>query len=245
VTREELEAARDEHALVVDSAGEPVGQLEAIYYDDGTGEPTWLGVRTVSEPERRVLAPIGGAGLAEESVQLAHEREAVEASSAVETESIDADAEAELRAHYGLPPELTRYQEELEVGARSEEAGTVRVRKQVESETVEERVPRDVEHAELEHVPVDGEDSGLVETLPDGSISIPVFEEEIVVTKRLVVRERVIVRKETQVEEETVTADVRREHVQIDADEGISVEGDLSAPPHPPKAACAERVERR
>jgi uncharacterized protein (TIGR02271 family) len=228
VTREEFEAAREERALVVDSAGDPVGELEAIYYDDETGEPVWLGVQTASEPPRRVLAPVEGAELAGESVQLAHDREAVEASGAVDGESIDAEAEAELRAHYGLPPELVRYEEELEVGAHSEEAGAVRVRKRVESDSVERQVPREVEHAQLEHVPADDEDSGLVETLPDGSISIPVFEEELVVTKRLVVRERVIVRKETQVEDETVTADVRREQLEIDADDGISVESEIA-----------------
>lgn len=228
MTREELEQARDDAALVVDSAGDPVGELEAIYYDDQSGEPAWLGVRTASEPPRRVLAPVEGAELAEESVQLAHEREAVEASGAIDGESIDAEAEAELRAHYGLPPELVRYEEELEVATRPEEAGAVRVRKRVESNSVDQRVPREVEHAELERVAADDEDSGLVETLPDGSISIPVFEEELVVTKRLVVRERVIVRKETHVEEETVTADVRREQVEIDADDGISVESEIA-----------------
>ena len=222
MTREELEQARGDHALVVDSAGDPVGELEAIYYDDETGEPAWVGVRTASEPQRRMLAPVEGAELAGESVQLAHERVAVEASGAVEAESIDAEAEAGLRDHYGLPPELVRYEEELEVGTRPEEAGAVRIRKSVESDSVEQHVPREVEHAELEHVPVDGEDSGLVETLPDG------FEEELVVTKRLVVRERVIVRKETQVEQETVIADVRREQVEIDADDGIAVESDLA-----------------
>jgi uncharacterized protein (TIGR02271 family) len=228
VTREELEAAREERALVVDSAGGPVGELEAIYYDDETGEPVWLGVRTSSEPQRRILAPVEGADLAAESVQLAHEREAVEASGAVEDEAIDAEAEARLRDHYGLPPELVRYEEELEVATRPEEAGAVRVRKRVESDSVEQLVPREVEHAELERVAADDEDSGLVETLPDGSISIPVFEEELVVTKRLVVRERVIVRKETQVEEETVTVDVRREQVEIHADDGISVETEIA-----------------
>ena len=227
MTREELEQARDGGALVVDSSGDPVGELEAIYYDDEMGGPVWLGLRTASEPPRRVLAPVEGTELAEESVQLAHEREAIEGSGAVAAESIDAEAEAELRAHYGLPPELVRYEEELEVGTRPEEAGAVRVRKRVETEAAEQRVPREVEHAELERVAADNEDSGLVETLPDGSISIPVFEEELVVTKRLVVRERVIVRKETQVEEETVTADVRREQVEIDADDGISVESEL------------------
>lgn len=228
MTREEFEAAREERALVVDSAGDPVGELEAIYYDDETGEPVWLGVLTASEPPRRVLAPMEGAEVAGESVQLAHERGAVEASGAVDGESIDADAETALRDYYGLPPELVRYEEELEVGTRSAEAGAVRIRRRVESDSVEQRVPREVEHAELERVAAADEDSGLVETLPDGSISIPVFEEELVVTKRLVVRERVIVRKETQVEEETVTVDVQREQVEIHADDGISVETEIA-----------------
>jgi uncharacterized protein (TIGR02271 family) len=62
-------------------------------------------------------------------------------------------------------------------------------------------------------------DSGEVETLPDGSISIPVFEEELVVTKRLVVRERIVVRKETHVRTETVEAELRRERVDVEVDE--------------------------
>ena len=228
MTREELEAARDEHALVVDANGDPVGELEAIYYDDDTGEPAWLGVRTAAEPQQRVLAPVHRAELAGDSLQVVHERDLVEASGVVDADAIDADAEAALREHYGLPPELIRYEEELDVETRTEEAGAVRVQKHVESETAKQRVLREVEHAELEHVPADDEDSGLVETLPDGSISIPVFEEELVVTKRLVVRERVIVRKQTKVERKTVTEELRRERVEIDADEGIAVEGDIA-----------------
>jgi hypothetical protein len=48
---------------------------------------------------------------------------------------------------------------------------------------------------ELEWVPVEGDDSGRVETLPDGSISIPVLEEQVVVSTRTVVRERLVVRR--------------------------------------------------
>jgi stress response protein YsnF len=61
---------------------------------------------------------------------------------------------------------------------------------------VETVIPR-VEHAEVERqAPADpSADSGEVEVLPDGSLSIPVFEEELVVQKRLVVRERIIVRQ--------------------------------------------------
>jgi uncharacterized protein (TIGR02271 family) len=228
LTGRELEEAKEAESLVVDAGGDPVGELEAVYYDDETGEPVWLGVRTASEPRRRVLAPVRGAAVDGDALRLPHERGAVEASAAVEEESIHADAERELRAHYGLPPELTRYEEELEPRAETEEAGAVRVRKRVETDAVEEQVPREVEQAEVERVPVEGEDSGLVETLPDGSVSIPVFEEELVVTKRLVVRERVIVRKETTVEQETVATELRKERVEIEADPGIELEGDLS-----------------
>jgi uncharacterized protein (TIGR02271 family) len=61
-------------------------------------------------------------------------------------------------------------------------------------------------------------DSGQVESRPDGSVSIPVFEEELVCEKRLVVRERIIVRKETVTEDRAVEADLRRERVAVDPD---------------------------
>jgi len=41
-------------------------------------------------------------------------------------------------------------------------------------------------------------DSGEIEYLDDGSVSIPIIDEELVVYKRLVVRERVIVRKDAK-----------------------------------------------
>jgi hypothetical protein len=57
------------------------------------------------------------------------------------------------------------------------------------------------------------QDSGEVEFLSDGSISIPVLEEELVVTKRLVVRERIIVHRDTLVEKRHITANLRKERV--------------------------------
>jgi uncharacterized protein (TIGR02271 family) len=227
VRPERLEEARRRRARVVDSGGERLGRFETIYYDDATGEPVWIGVRTASEPPRRVLAPVDGAVLAEGAVRLAHDRQTIEATEAVEAESIDAEAENALRSHYGLPPELVRFEEELRVEKEREPIGAVRVRKRLEGGAVEEEVVREVEHAGLERVAVEGEDSGLVETLPDGSISIPVFEEELVVTKRLVVRERVIVRKEKRIEQETITDELRRERVQIEVDPGVELHGDI------------------
>ena len=110
--------------------------------------------------------------------------------------------------------EVVRHEEELRVGRETHE-GTVRASKHVESALVEELVPREVEHAEIERVAPADADSGEIETLPDGSISIPLLEEELVVTKRLVVRERIVIRKRTVTEHERVTAELRKERVEV------------------------------
>lgn len=62
----------------------------------------------------------------------------------------------------------------------------------------------------------DAYDSGEVEHLPDGSISIPIIEEELIVTKRLIVRERIIVRKDTIVETRRIETELRRERVETE-----------------------------
>ena len=62
-----------------------------------------------------------------------------------------------------------------------------------------EVVERKLEQGEVERIAVDGEDSGQVEILPDGSVSIPLIEEQVILTKRVIVRERIIVRKTTTV----------------------------------------------
>jgi uncharacterized protein (TIGR02271 family) len=121
---------------------------------------------------------------------------------------------------------VTRHEERAEISSELHETGRVRVRKHVESYPVQEVVPRKVEHVDdSERLPAAEEDSGEVETLEDGSVSIPVFEEVLVVTKRLVVRERVIVRKRTVIDEYRLETELRREHVTVDA------EGDVELPP--------------
>ncbi len=118
---------------------------------------------------------------------------------------------------------VTRREEELAVGTQTTEAGSLRVRKRVESYPIEKTIERSSERVTGtgERVPAADGDSGEVETLPDGSISIPVFEEELVVTKRVVVRERVILRKTTVVDEHLIETDLRKEVVAIDADPGV------------------------
>jgi uncharacterized protein (TIGR02271 family) len=129
----------------------------------------------------------------------------------------------------GRAIEVVRSEEELRTGVVTESAGAVRVRKTVESHPVHEEVDRSVEEADVEHVPAEEGDSGEIETLPDGSLSIPVFEEKIVVEKRVVVRERIVIRKRTVTERQAVEAELRRERVEVDVDAAIADRVDTSA----------------
>jgi uncharacterized protein (TIGR02271 family) len=117
----------------------------------------------------------------------------------------------------------TLHEERMVAGTELHDAGSVHVRKHVSTYPVEEVVPRNVEHADTsERTAPTEDDDGEVWTLPDGSVSIPVFEEVLVVTKKLVVRERVVVRKTTVVDEHTLRTELRREHVSVDADDAVT-----------------------
>jgi uncharacterized protein (TIGR02271 family) len=122
--------------------------------------------------------------------------------------------------------EVIRHEEALEVGTEVESYGSIRLRKRVETEHVEETVPLAVERAEIERIPAAEDDSGEIETLPDGSVSIPVIEEELVVTRRRVVRERVVVRKRVETEARLVEADLRKERVDVEATGDVRLEPD-------------------
>jgi len=122
---------------------------------------------------------------------------------------------------------VTRFEERAVVGTELHETGRVRVKKHVETYPVEEVVSRSIEHADTsERLPAVEGDTGEVQTLEDGSVSIPVFEEVLVVTKKLVVRERVIVRKRTVIDEHTLQTELRREHVTVDTDGDVRATGD-------------------
>jgi uncharacterized protein (TIGR02271 family) len=51
--------------------------------------------------------------------------------------------------------------------------------------------------------------------LPDGSVSVPVIEEETILVKRPVVKERVIIRKKSGTHRKRLTETRRREQVEI------------------------------
>jgi uncharacterized protein (TIGR02271 family) len=114
---------------------------------------------------------------------------------------------------------VVRHEEELELGTYEATVGKVRAEKRVEVDHVAQEFSLESERAQVGRVAAVEGDSGEVETLPDGSVSIPVFEEELVITKRIVVRERIVIRKELATRTELVEADLRREHVDVSVEE--------------------------
>lgn len=132
-------------------------------------------------------------------------------------------AESDAGEHVGLEDEIRvqRSEEELRTSTRQRRAGAVRVRKSVHTHHEEFRVPRRREEVEIERLPAGGssahsrEDPEDVE-LGEDEMVMQVYEEEIVVSKRLVLKEEIRLRKTVVVEEEVVEEEVRREEVEID-----------------------------
>ena len=113
---------------------------------------------------------------------------------------------------------IQRSEEELRTGVRQREAGSMNVKKSVRTEREEVRVPKRREEVEVERVPAEGEAREVTEAEigEDEEFVVRVYEEEVVVTKRVVLKEEIRLRKRVVEEEEVVEVDLRKEEVEID-----------------------------
>ena len=126
----------------------------------------------------------------------------------------------------GLEEDLRvqRSEEELRAGVREREAGRVNVKKSVRTEREVVRVPKRREEVDIERVAVAGEArqaSGATEAdIGEDEVVVQVFEEEVVVTKRVVLKEEIRLRKRVVEDEEAVEVDLRKEEVEVDDQSG-------------------------
>ena len=107
-----------------------------------------------------------------------------------------------------------RSEEELGTGVRQREAGSMNVKKSVRTEHEEVRVPKRREEVEVERVPTNREVADA--EFGDEEVVVQVFEEEVVVSKRIVLKEEIRLRKRVVEEVETFEVDLRKEEVEID-----------------------------
>lgn len=225
-------------APVYDSAGERIGSVEEIFYDQETGRPEWIGIGTGFLGTKRVLVPVEGASTSEDGVTVPYPKEQVKDSPDVDDETIAQETEAELYQWYGLsyserrsdsgPPagdrdtgsaegEMVRSEEELRVGKERVQEGQARLRKWVETEHVDMDVALERETARVTREPIDQPVSGG--EIGEEEIEVPLHAERAVVDKQTVAKERVGVERDVDVEHQTISDEVRKERVQIEGDD--------------------------
>jgi uncharacterized protein (TIGR02271 family) len=114
---------------------------------------------------------------------------------------------------------LTLSEERARVGTETHEAGRARLRKYVTTETETVDVPVSKERLVVERNPVDGTraSSGTIDDA-DSVEEITLREERAVVDKETVDVEEVRLAKERVTEQEQVSAQVRKEHAEVDLD---------------------------
>ena len=234
-------------APVYDLEGEKIGKVEEIFYDHQTRVPEWIGIGTGFFGTKRVLVPVQGAQHTEDGLRVAYAKDHVKDGPDIDSDDISQEQEAELAAFYGLgyshqqsdtgltdgggraasgrgrteEQAVTRSEEELEVGKRDVDAGTVRLRKWVETEPV----ALDLElHREVAHVTREPIDEPVADhEFGEQEIEVPLSAEQPMVQKRTVARERIGVEKGVETEHQTVEDEVRKERVEVDGD-GADVE---------------------
>jgi uncharacterized protein (TIGR02271 family) len=114
---------------------------------------------------------------------------------------------------------MTRSEERLNVGTRSEEVGRARLRKYVVSENVTETVPVSREEVRVEREPITEANVGNAMDGPaisEEEHEVTLRAERPVVEKEAVPVERVRLDKETVTDTESVSADVRKEEIEVD-----------------------------
>ena len=114
---------------------------------------------------------------------------------------------------------MTRSEERLNVGTRSEEVGRALLRKYVVTENVTETVPVSREEVRVEREPIT--DANMGNAMDGPAISeeeheVTLRAERPVVEKEAVPVERVRLDKETVTDQERVSADVRKEEIEVD-----------------------------
>jgi uncharacterized protein (TIGR02271 family) len=118
---------------------------------------------------------------------------------------------------------MTRSEERLNVGTRAEEVGRARLRKYVVTDNVTETVPVSREEVRVEREPITDTNVGQAMEGPEISEAeheVTLHAERPVVEKEAVPVERVRLDKDTVTERQTVEDQVRKEEIEVDADDG-------------------------
>jgi uncharacterized protein (TIGR02271 family) len=243
-------------ATMVDRDGDRIGNIDAIYVDDQTGEPEWALVNTGFFGARSTFVPIAQATARGDQVQVPYEKQLVKDAPNMDPDGhLSEQEEQELWRHYGLDygttaryddrdvaaagttydrdDAMTRSEEELQVGTETRERGRARLRKYVVTEQQQVTVPVQREEVRVEREPITDANLDAATSGPDISEAeheVTLREEEVVVDKRAVPKERVRLDTETVTDERQVSEEVRKEQIEVEGDQSTYRDRDADRP---------------
>jgi uncharacterized protein (TIGR02271 family) len=238
-----------QNATMIDRDGDRIGNIDAIYVDDQTGQPEWALVNTGFFGTRSTFVPIAQANARGDQVQVPYEKQRVKDAPNMDPDGhLSEQEEQELWRHYGLDygtavgyddrdvaagtttgyddtvgrdDAMTRSEEELQVGTETRERGRARLRKYVTTEQQQVTVPVRREEVRVEREPITDANLDAATGGPD----ISEAEHEVVLREEeVVVDKRAVPRERVRLDTETVTDE--RQVAEEVRKEQIEVEGD-------------------
>lgn len=228
-----------------DINGDKIGAIDQIYYDDITGRPEWLAIRTGFFGMNTSFAPISGSTVYDDDLRLSYTKDQVKDAPNIDPTngSLLAHDEQVLFDHYGFASDASRYgvderfdrdytvdtdrirgdvaettrsEEQLRVGTKTVPTGKARLRKYVVTEHQNVIVPVTHEEVRVEREPIT---NGECDDIGDDEAEVTTYAERPVVSTETVAKEKVRLVKETVADEETVSGDVRKEQVDVNVDD--------------------------
>ena len=240
ITVEELQSLAGQAKVVTDS-GEKVGPIGEIYVDDVTGAPDWVTVRTGLFGTAETFVPLRTARVEGDDLVVPYAKDLIKDAPRIEADgALSPQEEQVLYRHYSVgntdtvlhdsghrakpsghaaDTAMTRSEERLVVGTQQREAGRARLRKYVVTEHVTQTVPVRHEEVRVTREPITGADRGAVVSdlaIREEDYEIVLHAETPLVEKVVVPVERVRVDTVSVTGQERVSAEVRKEQIELD-----------------------------
>ena len=234
--------------------GDKIGSAGQVYLDDQSGAPEWVSVRTGLFGTKESFVPLQGATLSGDRLEVPFGKEQVKDAPRIDADGDLSPAEEdELYTYYGFASTdgrltggtdrdsdrrtgydtsgrttddaMTRSEEHLVAGTRTEKVGKARLRKYVVTEQQQVTVPVTREEVVLEREPItDANRGGALDgaDITESEHEVTLHAERPVVDTEVVPVERVRLGKETVTEQETVSGEVRKEQIEFDGPDTTS-----------------------
>lgn len=216
---------------VVDGEGELIGRLERLYLDRESDRPKWAQIAAGAFGGSSMLAPLEGAVVDGDRLQLPFDKQAVWDAPAPDSPGKPQPTlEGRLYAHYELAPDdagppveapaggsvvppappvdvvdevtVTRSEEEIDIGVARRPRERVRVIKQIVTEDVTRTIPVRREELRLIHEAVDASEP-LPAAADDFTPGEPYFVT--LMEEEVVIEKRIVPRERVRVHKETIT----------------------------------------